>query len=306
MENLQETETEKLMIGIPTGSMKDAVLNLLLKAGYEIPKKSKLKIIKETIQKLKSVFEPSADIGRKLDLETLTNILSRVDRKFRNAELLADGTTDIAIGTDDYFLNSGFSDDIAPIGESMVLSRNTRQLTKIVLAGNQETAKGFKPEKLRGKIIATEMWRLAQIQLMKLYGFSEDDFVILDNDPNVLKISLDERNKRIENAKKDGKIILRKSDGGTEATIVPDGKGETVADFCIEITETGTSMIENDLKILATIFESGVNVFIARSQIENKKILNAAIDVYVKMQTVLARERGEEYSSGSLFFTPEI
>jgi len=241
---------KKYLVSIPTGSMKEVVWSLLVKAGFDIPNTS----------------------GRKLDFQTEKIIFSLVERKFRNAELLSSGIVDIAIGTDDYFLNSGYFQDIISIGNSIPISRKTNQLVKFVLVGNKKTALNFSPKKLRGKIIATEMWRLSKIKLMEMYRFSNDDIVVIDNDSNELYNDILKRNKIIKRFIKEQKIILLKSDGNTEASVVPDGKGSTVADFCLEISETGESILVNNLAILDVIFESGLSVFITLNNLKDKKI----------------------------------
>ena len=255
---------KKYLVSIPTGSMKEVVWSLLVKAGFDIPNTS----------------------GRKLDFQTEKIIFSLVERKFRNAELLSSGIVDIAIGTDDYFLNSGYFQDIISIGNSIPISRKTNQLVKFVLVGNKKTALNFSPKKLRGKIIATEMWRLSKIKLMEMYRFSNDDIVVIDNDSNELYNDILKRNKIIKRFIKEQKIILLKSDGNTEASVVPDGKGSTVADFCLEISETGESIKVNNLAILDVIFESGLSVFITKKNLKDKKILSKAKNIYNSLQQV--------------------
>lgn len=126
-----KTSEEKLVLGIPKGSLQDSTLDLFARAGYEI------------ILSPRSYF-PS------IDDEQISVILFRAQEISR---YVADGVLDAGLTGYDWVLENG--SDVVEITE-LVYSKQRTVPARWVLAVPQESSVQ-KPEDLAGGIVATEL-----------------------------------------------------------------------------------------------------------------------------------------------------
>ncbi|HEY0264361.1 MAG TPA: ATP phosphoribosyltransferase [Granulicella sp.] len=215
------SETPKLKLGIPKGSLQDATIALFERAGWRI------------LANGRSYF-PSID-----DVE-IECMLVRAQEMSRYVE---HGALDAGLTGNDWVLEN--QHDVEYV-TSLTYSKQSRQKVKWVLAVPEDSPYNT-PEDLAGKIIATEL-----VEFTKRYFASK-------NIPVTVEFSW----------------------GATEV------KPPTLADAIVEVTETGSSLKANRLRIIETLMESETQLIAnktsfkdewKRKKIENISLmLNAAI-----------------------------
>ncbi len=210
-----------LKLGIPTGSLQKATIELFNKAGFHIA-------------------ETERGYAPRIDDEQIQPIYLRAQEMSRYVE---DGVLDAGITGYDWIAENG--SDVVQVAE-LAYSKTSNKPTRWVLAVPNES-KVKKPEDLRGALIATEL-----VNVTKKYF-----------------------------ADKNIDVKIEFSWGATEAKA-------RLLDAIVELTETGSSLKANNLRIIDTVLTSTPR-FIAnkkawqdnfkREKIENISILlNAAID----------------------------
>ena len=217
---------DMLKLGIPTGSLQKATIELFSKAGFHISDSERS-------------YSPTID-DEQIQLTCL-----RAQEMSRYVE---DRSLDAGITGHDWIMENG--SDVVQAAE-LVYSKTTSRPTKWVLAVPDES-KVNKPQDLRGTIIATEL-----INVTKKYF-----------------------------ADKNIDVRVEFSWGSTEVKA-------RLVDAIVELTETGSSLRANNLRIIDTVLTSTTR-FIAnkqawqdkfkREKIENISILlNAAINAGSKV-----------------------
>ena len=210
-----------LKLGIPTGSLQKATIELFGKAGFHIADSERS-------------FLP------RIDDEQIRLLMLRAQEMSR---YVAGGELDAGITGYDWIVEN--NSDVVEVAE-LAYSKATSKPTRWVLAVPDES-KVKKPADLRGKIIATEL-----VNVTKKYF-----------------------------ADKNIDVKVEFSWGATEVKA-------RLVDAIVELTETGTSLRKNNLRIIDTVITSTTR-FIAnkkawqdkfkRAKIENIAILlSAAID----------------------------
>ncbi len=210
-----------LKLGVPTGSLQKATIELFNKAGFHIA-------------------ETERGYAPRIDDEQIQPIYLRAQEMSRYVE---DGVLDAGITGYDWIAENG--SDVVQVAE-LAYSKASNKPTRWVLAVSNES-KVKKPEDLRGALIATEL-----VNVTKKYF-----------------------------ADKNIDVKIEFSWGATEAKA-------RLLDAIVELTETGSSLKANNLRIIDTVLTSTPR-FIAnkrawqdkfkREKIENISILlNAAID----------------------------
>lgn len=213
--------TETLKLGIPTGSLQKATVELFRKAGFNI-------------------LDSERSYLPRIDDEQIEPICLRAQEMGR---YIADGALDAGITGYDWIME--YDCDVVQVAE-LAYSKATSNPAKWVLAVPNES-KVTKPQQLKGGIIATEL-----VNVTKKY-FAD---------------------KKID-------VKVEFSWGATEVKA-------RLVDAIVELTETGSSLKANNLRIIDEVITSTTR-FIAnkdswqdnfkREKIENISILlNAAID----------------------------
>ena len=215
------SETRKLKLGIPKGSLQDATIALFQRAGWNIYASGR------------SYFPTIDDV----EIECM---LVRAQEMARYVE---HGALDAGLTGNDWVLEN--EHDIEYV-TSLTYSKQSRQKVKWVLAVPEDSPYQ-KPEDLAGCIIATEL-----VEFTKRYFSSK-------NIPVKVEFSW----------------------GATEV------KPPTLADAIVEVTETGSSLRANRLRIIETLMESETQLIAnkkswqddwKKEKIENISLmLNAAI-----------------------------
>lgn len=210
-----------LKLGIPTGSLKKATIELFSKAGFHISDSERS-------------YSPTID-DEQIQLTYL--------RAQEMSRYVQDGVLDVGITGYDWIMENG--SDVVEVSE-LAYSKNTSRPTRWVLAVPDES-KVTRPEQLRGGIIATEL-----LNMTKKYF-----------------------------ADKNIDVQVEFSWGATEVKA-------RLVDAIVELTETGTSLRANNLRIIDTVIASTTRLIankaawedkFKREKIENISILlNAAID----------------------------
>ena len=183
-------KTERLRFGLPKGSLQDATIEKMAKAGFNIQVSSRSYI-------------------PYVDDEELEIRLIRAQEISRYVE---HGYLDAGVTGHDWIVENGSK--VHEVGEFM-FSKVTRQPTRWVVAV-PETSSIRSPKDLAGKRIATEVVNLTKRYLKKLGIKAEVEF----------------------------------SWGATEV------KAHELVDAIVEITETGSSLRANKLRIVDTILTS--------------------------------------------------
>lgn len=210
-----------LKLGIPTGSLQKATIELFGKAGFSIADSERN-------------FQPH------IDDEQIRLICLRAQEMSR---YVADGIIDAGITGYDWIMEN--ESDVAEVAE-LAYSKATGEPTKWVLAVPDES-KVAKPADLAGGIIATEL-----VNVTKKYF-----------------------------ADKSINVKVEFSWGATEVKA-------RLVDAIVELTETGTSLAANNLRVIDTVITSTTRLIankkawqdkFKREKIENIAILlNAAIN----------------------------
>jgi len=223
-------------LGIPSGSLQNATIELFSKAGFDITGAQRS-------------YLP------RIDDEQIKLIMLRAQEMSRYVE---DGVLDAGITGYDWILENG--SDVVEVCE-LAYSKATAKPARWVLAVPNES-KIRKPEDLKGGIIATEL-----VNVTKKYF-----------------------------ADKGVDVKVEFSWGSTEVKA-------RLVDAIVELTETGSSLADNNLRVIDTIATSTTR-FIAnnkswqdkakREKIENIAILlNAAIDARTKVGLKLNVKKGD-------------
>jgi ATP phosphoribosyltransferase len=217
---------EILKLGIPTGSLQKATIDLFGKAGFRIS-------------------DSERSYSPRIDDEQIQPIYLRAQEMSRYVE---DGVLDAGITGYDWIMEN--SSNIVEVAE-LVYSKSTSKPTRWVLAVPDES-KVTGPEDLKGGIIATEL-----VNTTRKYF-----------------------------ADKNIDVKVEFSWGATEVKA-------RLVDAIVELTETGTSLKANNLRIIDTVITSTTRLIAnkqawqdksKREKIENLSILlNAAIDARSKV-----------------------
>jgi len=212
---------ELLKLGIPTGSLQKATIELFRKAGFHI-------------SDLERSYSPT------IDDEQIQPICLRAQDISRYVE---DGALDAGITGYDWITEN--ASDIVQVAE-LAYSKATSRPTRWVLVVPDES-KVNKPQELRGGTIATEL-----VNVTKKYF-----------------------------ADKNIDVRVEFSWGATEVKA-------RMVDAIVELTETGSSLLANNLRIIDTVITSTTRLIankaawqdkFKREKVENISILlNAAID----------------------------
>ncbi len=206
---------EKLVLGIPKGSLQDSTVDMMAKAGYRVYISGRS-------------YYPSIDDDE---------LLGRLVRPQDMPRYVASGIIDAGLTGKDWVSENG-----ADVNEVVSLVYAKQQLTKV-------------------------RWVLA---------VPEDSGISTVNDLNGKKISTELVNVTREFLKEKGvDAEVEFSHGATEA------KAPELVDAIVELTETGSSLRANKLKIIDTVMES-TTVFIAnhdswKDEWKRKKIENLAM-----------------------------
>ncbi|MFT4114046.1 ATP phosphoribosyltransferase [Silvibacterium sp.] len=229
------SNTKKLRLGIPKGSLQDATLALFQRAGWNIYANGR------------SYF-PS------IDDKEIECMLIRAQEMARYVEK---GVLDAGLTGIDWVVESGLEVESVT---ALVYSKQSRQRVKWVLAVPEDSPYQ-KAEDLAGKVIATEL-----VEVAKKYF-----------------------------AEKNVPVKVEFSWGATEV------KPPMLADAIVEVTETGSSLRANRLRIIDTIMESETRLIAnkgayADSWKKNKidslaLMLNAAIDAQGQVGLMLNVEK---------------
>ena len=215
------SESRKLRLGIPKGSLQEATIALFERAGWRI-------------------FANGRSYFPLIDDAEIECMLVRAQEMARYVE---HGALDAGLTGNDWVLEN--ESDVERI-TSLTYSKQSRTRVKWVLAVPEDSPYQ-RPEDLAGKIIATEL-----VEFTKRYFASK-------NIPVKVEFSW----------------------GATEV------KPPTLADAIVEVTETGSSLKANRLRIIETLMESETQLIANRSafsdpwkreKIENLSLmLNAAM-----------------------------
>jgi len=215
-----------LKLGIPTGSLQKATVELFGKAGFDIADSERS-------------FQPS------IDDEQIETIYLRAQEMSR---YVADGVLDAGITGYDWIMEN--ESDVVEVTE-LAYSKTTSKPAKWVLAVPNES-KVTEPQDLQGRIVATEL-----VNVTKKYF-----------------------------ADKNIDVKVEFSWGATEVKA-------RLVDAIVELTETGTSLRANNLRIIDTVITSTTRLIankkawlddFKREKIENISILlQAAIEARSKV-----------------------
>jgi len=184
--------TKKLKLGLPKGSLQDATIEKMAKAGWNIQVSSRS-------------YVPYVD-DVELDI--------RLIRAQEIGRYVALGYLDAGLTGFDWIEESGVTKKVHKVGE-FIFSKATRQPTRWVLAVPEESPIQ-KPKDLEGKRIATEVMNLTKRWLKKHGVKAEVEF----------------------------------SWGATEV------KARELVDAIVDVTETGSSLKANKLRIIDTLLVS--------------------------------------------------
>lgn len=225
------SQSNKLKLGIPKGSLQDATLALFQRAGWHIYTNGR------------SYFPTIDDV----EIECM---LVRAQEMARYVE---HGALDAGLTGNDWILEN--QSDVERV-TSLTYSKQSRIPVKWVLAVPEDST-FQKPEDLAGKIIATEL-----VEYTRRYF-----------------------------AAKHIPVKVEFSWGATEV------KPPTLADAIVEVTETGSSLRANRLRIIETLMESETQLIAnkmawanewKRSKIQTlSMMLNGAMDAEVQVGLML-------------------
>lgn len=209
-----QNSENKLMLGIPSGSLQQSTLNLFSRAGYNIT-------------------TPSRGYFASVDDDQMSVVLFRAQEMSRYVE---DGVLDAGLTGYDWVVENG--SDVEQVAE-LVYSKQRQTAASWVLAVSQESSV-TKPEDLAGGIIATELVNVTR----KYFAAKGID------------------------------VKVEFSWGATEAKA-------RILDAIVDITETGSSLRANKLRVIDTILTSTTR-FIANKQAmkiewKSEKIRNIAL-----------------------------
>lgn len=145
----------KTYIGIPSGSLQQHTIQLLIDAG----------LLEE-------------NPGRKYEVpstvpDAVFRILDRIDMGRR----VIQGVADAGITGRDYLAETGTLDDVAIIDE-FTYSKQTRQPSRLVLASKPDIRSSI--DQCKGSVIATEMPNLTQKMLAEKFGFQKEDLANIE------------------------------------------------------------------------------------------------------------------------------
>ncbi len=192
-----------LKIGLPKGSLQDATLNLMSKAGFNF-------FIRE-----RSYFPSSDD-------HELKAILIRAQEM---ARYVADGALDVGITGKDWVIENDV--EVVEVAELVYSKASFRPVRWVVAVPESSKIKTAKD--LNGKRIATEVVNITKKYLTKHAIQAEVEF----------------------------------SWGATEV------KAPDLVDAIVEITETGSSLKANNLRIVDTVLESTVRLITNQESYED-------------------------------------
>ncbi len=194
----------KLVLGLPKGSLQEATFQLMKKAGYTIAAGSRSYV--------PSVNDPEIDVR----LIRAQEISRYVEHSFLDA----------GITGHDWIVENG--SDVVEVAELVYAKQGMRPVKWVVAVPNDSPIIGVKD--LEGKRVATEAVGLTRRFLDKHGIAAEVEF----------------------------------SWGATEV------KAPELADAIVELTETGSSLRANNLRIVATVLESTTRLIACKTAWKNK------------------------------------
>ncbi|MBC8001907.1 MAG: ATP phosphoribosyltransferase [Opitutaceae bacterium] len=195
-----------LRLGLPKGSLQDATIEKMAKAGYNIQVSSRSYVPYVDDEELEIRLIRAQEIGR----------------------YVAKGYLDAGITGHDWIVENGVSHQVHEVGE-FVFAKASRQPTRWVLAVPEESPiKSVKD--LEGKLIATEVMNITKRWLRK-HGVKAD---------------------------------VEFSWGATEV------KARELVDAIVDVTETGSSLRANKLRIVDTLLTSTPRLVVNRAAWKNK------------------------------------
>ncbi|HOF19041.1 MAG TPA: ATP phosphoribosyltransferase [Phycisphaerae bacterium] len=211
---VNRTAEDKLVLGIPKGSLQDSTLDLFQRAGYNVSVSSR------------SYFPT-------VDDEKMSAIMFRAQEMSRYVE---DGVIDVGLTGHDWIMENG--SDVVEVAE-LVYSKQKLTPVKWVLAVPEESPVRT-PEQLDGGIVATEL-----VHCTRKYFES-----------------------------KGLKVKVEFSWGATEVKA-------RLLDAIVDVTETGSSLKANKLRVIDTILTSSTRLIANRDAMKipwkREKIENIAL-----------------------------
>jgi ATP phosphoribosyltransferase len=221
-----KTTQEKLIIGIPKGSLEDSTLDLFARAGYHITVRPRSYVL---------AFDDERISGRMFRAQEMSRYV-------------ASGVLDCGLTGYDWIQEN--NSDVVEVSELVYAKQNFTPVRWVLAVPDESPVR--KVEDLEGGIVATEL-------------------------VNVSRRFFEQRGVKVQ---------VEFSYGATEAKA-------RLLDGIVDLTETGSSLRENGLRIVETIMTSSTR-FIAnrssmqipwkRQKIENlAMLLQGAIDAYTKV-----------------------
>jgi ATP phosphoribosyltransferase len=211
-----------LKLGIPKGSLQDATIDLLARAGWKVSISSRSYV--------PAIDDPEMDC-----------LLVRAQEMARYVET---GSLDAGITGHDWVQETGA--DVLELAE-LIYAKQRLARVKWVLAVPEDSAIRH-PRDLEGKVIATEVVGITQNYLAK-HGV---------------------------------KARVEFSWGATEVKV------PQLADAIVEVTETGSSLRANRLRILDTVLESSTVFIMNRKSAENSAKREKAENLILMLQGAIA------------------
>jgi ATP phosphoribosyltransferase len=211
-----------LKLGIPKGSLQDATIDLLARAGWKVSISSRSYV--------PAIDDPEMDC-----------LLVRAQEMARYVET---GALDAGITGHDWVQETGA--DVIELAE-LIYAKQRLARVKWVLAVPEDSAIHH-PRDLEGKVIATEVVGITQNYLAK-HGV---------------------------------KARVEFSWGATEVKV------PQLADAIVEVTETGSSLRTNRLRILDTVLESSTVFIMNRKSAENSAKREKAENLILMLQGAIA------------------
>jgi ATP phosphoribosyltransferase len=187
---LKSTPADKLVLGLPKGSLQDATFTIMQKAGYQVRVGSRSYMPEINDPKIEARLIRAQEISHYVEL----------------------GMLDVGITGYDWIMENG--SDVHEVCELIYAKQGLRPVRWVVAVPNDSPIKSVKD--LQGKRIATEAVGLTKRYLKKNGIEAEVEF----------------------------------SWGATEV------KAPELVDAIVELTETGSSLRANNLRIVETILES--------------------------------------------------
>jgi ATP phosphoribosyltransferase len=144
-------ENDKLYFGLPDGSLKDRILEILDKVGWPV-----------SADEREYTFPSYKD----------PDLIFRIRKTREMCQAVAKGVVDCSICGEDMLFETGRENKVVNVGQ-LPFSRRTNEPSRLVLAALNGTY--VSPDELKGKQIATEYPRLTRMKLKEVCGFTNND-----------------------------------------------------------------------------------------------------------------------------------